>query len=262
MSKELSSSTLACRLIVDPAPCSGAWNMAVDETLLDSAAAGICTVRWYRWEQATLSLGYFQALETALEDSRMRNLPIVRRLSGGGAIVHHHELTYSCAVPAEHPLAADPRGLYTAVHERIIGVLAEFDYAAALRGTNTTSRATEYLCFGRLDDFDVVMGGHKVLGSAQRRRKGAVLQHGSLVLERSEWAPVFPGVFECGGHTVPSPNLLERLAEAVAGLFGPRCERGPLSESERLAATRRAAQIGHMPCGRIDDSQQRCGESV
>jgi hypothetical protein len=152
--------------------------MAVDETLLDSAAEGICTVRWYRWEQATLSLGYFQSQEEALADSRLRDLPIVRRLSGGGAIVHHHELTYSCAVPALHPLAAAPRRLYSAVHEGIIGVLAEFGYEAALRGTNAPALGAEYLCFGRMDDFDVVMGGHKVLGSAQRRRKGAVLQHG------------------------------------------------------------------------------------
>jgi lipoate-protein ligase A len=241
--------------------------MAVDETLLDSAAAGLCTVRWYRWEQATLSLGYFQAPETALEDSRLRNLPTVRRLSGGGAIVHHHELTYSCAVPAEHPLAANPRRLYSAVHERIIGVLGEFGFAAALRGTSTSSRNAEYLCFGRMDDFDVVMGNHKVLGSAQRRRKGAVLQHGSLVLERSEWAPRFPGVFECGGHSVSLPNLLQRLAVAVAGLFDPlseqtRDEQCRLSESEHLAATRRVAQTVPTPFGGLDDSKLARNESV
>lgn len=254
--------TNVCRLIVDPAPGAGVWNMAVDETLLESATAGICTVRWYRWEQATLSLGYFQSAETALGDLRLRNLPIVRRLTGGGAIVHHHELTYSCAVPALHPLATAPRRLYTAVHEQIIGVLAEFSYSAALRGTQAPSRAAEYLCFGRMDDFDVVMGVHKVLGSAQRRRKGAVLQHGSLVLENSEWAPMFPGIFECGGQRASIPDLLERLADALAGLLGPVHEKCSLSDSECQAAARQAAQHAPLRCGRFDDSQKRPAESV
>ena len=236
------SETRVCRVIVDPAPSSGAWNMAVDETLLDSAVAGVGTVRWYRWEQATLSLGYFQSPAEALGDPKLRDLPIVRRLSGGGAVVHHHELTYSCALPVQHPLAAAPRRLYTAVHEQFIDVLAEFGFAAAMRGTNTPARGHEYLCFGRMDDFDVVLGGHKVLGSAQRRRKGAVLQHGSLVLQRSEWAPAFPGLFECGGHSVPVPQLLERLADAVPRLFGPLQEHCDISETERKNATRLAAE--------------------
>lgn len=236
--------------------------MAVDETLLDSAAEGICTVRWYRWEQATLSLGYFQSHEQALADSRLRDLPKVRRLSGGGAIVHHHELTYSCAVPALHPLAAAPRRLYTAVHERVIGVLAEFGYEAVLRGTNTPAPGVEYLCFGRMDDFDVVMGGFKVLGSAQRRRKGAILQHGSLMLERSEWAPAFPGVFDCGGHSVPLRCLVERLSDAVSGLFGPLRELCDISETERQAAQRLAVRNSAALCQGIDDLAKRNRDSV
>lgn len=253
---------LGCRVIVDLAPGSGAWNMAVDETLLESAVAGQCSVRWYRWDQATLSLGYFQSADAALGDSRLRNLPIVRRLSGGGAIVHHHELTYSCAVPAEHPLAAAPRRLYTAVHERIIGILAEFGYPAALRGTSSSARPEEFLCFGRRDDFDVVMGGNKVLGSAQRRRKGAVLQHGSLVLERCEWSPAFPGVFDCSGYAVSVPHLQERLADAVAGLFGPDPERCQISETERRAAAILAARNSALTDRGLRESPQRPVESV
>lgn len=236
--------------------------MAVDETLLESAVAGQCSLRWYRWEQATLSLGYFQSVETALGDSRLQNLPIVRRLSGGGAIVHHHELTYSCAVPAEHPLAVAPRRLYTAVHSQIIGVLAEFGYLAALRGTNSPAGPEEFLCFGRRDDFDVVMKEDKVLGSAQRRRKGAVLQHGSLVLERSEWAPAFPGVFECGGHAASVPYLLERLADAVTGLFGPVREHCQISETERQAAAVLAASHLAFHDRGLRESPKRPVESV
>src|SRR5205085_6928409 len=107
---------------------------------------------------------------------RFSHMPIVRRLSGGGAIIHHHELTYSCAVPAGHNLARDPRQLYAAVHERIISVLAEFDVPAALRGATRPSQSQEFLCFARGDDFAVSVVVPKGLGSAHRHRKGAILQ--------------------------------------------------------------------------------------
>jgi lipoate-protein ligase A len=257
----------ATRVVVDPAPCSGAWNMAVDETLLDSAVAGICTVRWYCWERATVSLGYFQSLDGALGSPLLQDLPIVRRLSGGGAIVHHHELTYSCAVPAQHPLAGAPRRLYTAVHERIVGALAEFGFATAIRGTSNPAGNQEYLCFGRMDDFDVVLGQNKVLGSAQRRRKGAVLQHGSLILQRSDRAPAFAGLFDCGGRSVPVPVLLERLANAVPGLFGPFQERSELFAAEHKAATLLASAksntgIWSAARHRNQDSEKCCRETV
>jgi len=224
----------ACRIIVDSAPASGLWNMAVDEALLESVVAeGPATVRWYRWERATVSLGYFQAEEAAHREPRLAGLPVVRRLSGGGAIVHHHELTYSCTLPAWHVLAADARQLYTVVHDRIVEVLTEIGFKAARRGTSDPDRGNEFLCFGRKDDFDVVMQGHKVLGSAQRRRKGAVLQHGSLVLRRSEWAPEYPGVFDCAGYSVSETELLERLSRALGGVFSNRQDFGLLALDER-----------------------------
>src|SRR5262249_39981803 len=148
----------------DPQPASGRWNMAVDEALLEAAmGGGPCTIRWYRWDQATLSLGYFQDPQDAVHDPRLAGLPVVRRLTGGGAIVHEHELTYSCAVPARHGLARDLRGLYRAVHERVIQVLAGFGFSASLRGNVVPGRWGEFLCFARGDDFDVVMGDSKVL---------------------------------------------------------------------------------------------------
>lgn len=236
--------------------------MAVDETLLDSALAGVCTVRWYRWDQATLSLGYFQTPAQARADSALRDLPIVRRLSGGGAIIHDRELTYSCAVPAQHPLAKEPRRLYAAVHEQIIAGLANFGFYARLRGETMPAHGKEYLCFSRMDDFDVVMAGHKVLGSAQRRRKGAILQHGSLVLERSAWAPQFPGVFDCGGKTSLVDHLIERLSMLVSGIFYPNREYSRLTEFERRTALELATRSMALLQLEIQDSQFRHAESV
>lgn len=230
-------------MIVDSVPATGVWNMAVDQTLLESAVAGgPPTVRWYRWNRPTISVGYFQSPALALVDERLQNLPVVRRLSGGGAIVHHHELTYSCTLPAGHPLAGTQRDLYLAVHERIIAVLAEFGYQTQFRGQPVPGRAGEFLCFRRGDDFDVVMAADKVLGSAQRRRKGAVLQHGSLILERSEWTPEFPGVFDCAGHATPVAELIERLAESVAGLLAMTTVIAHLTPIERARAERHAGQ--------------------
>ncbi len=227
------TSNETCRLIVDHEPASGAWNMAVDEALLESAVAGgPCTLRWYRWERATLSIGYFQDLSVARNEPRFRGLPVVRRLSGGGAIVHDHEWTYACTLPARNDLARNARQLYVCVHEGVIRALAEFGFLAGLRGKTDTRRGNEYLCFGRGDNFDVVMGGHKVLGSAQRRRKGAVLQHGSLVLRASGWAQEFPGVFDCAGRAVPEIDLIGCLTAAVGERLAARTELGRLSPEE------------------------------
>jgi lipoate-protein ligase A len=211
--------------------------MAVDQALLESAVAGAApTVRWYAWDRPTISLGYFQSHEAARVDERFGQLPVVRRLSGGGAIVHHHELTYACTLPASHPLAAAHRTLYTGLHERIIAVLAEFGYQTQLRGKAVPGLREEFLCFRRGDDFDVVMAGQKILGSAQRRRKGAVLQHGSLILRRSEWAPEFPGIFDGGEHDIPVAELVDRLADQIARLLAPTNVWSPLTDLEHTSA--------------------------
>ena len=84
----------SARLLVDVPAHSGVWNMAMDETLLESAASeGVGTVRVYRWELPTVSLGYFQKNEL---DESLTHLPRVRRLTGGGAILHHHEISKIC----------------------------------------------------------------------------------------------------------------------------------------------------------------------
>jgi len=229
-----------CRVIIDPLPACGQWNMAVDEALLESAVAGTGgTTRWYRWDRATLSLGYFQPPEEALREPRFAGLPVVRRLTGGGAIVHHHELTYACVLPAAHPLAGSLRDLYTMVHEAVLRVLSGLGFGARLRGIADGARRAEFLCFGRGDDFDVVMGDFKILGSAQRRRRGAVLQHGSLLLRRSEWLREFPGVFDCAGREVSEADLIEQLARAVGAVVSRKTVPGSLADDEM----RRAAQL-------------------
>jgi lipoate-protein ligase A len=200
--------------------------MAVDEALLEAALErDECTVRWYRWSTATVSLGYFQAAEAALAIPELAGLPMVRRLTGGGAILHHHEWTYSCSVPAAHPLAEAPTRLYGLVHERVVRALAEQGIRAALRGQALAEREGTFLCFGRGDPRDVVLNGHKILGSAQRRRRGAVLQHGSLLVRHSEHAPQFPGLVDLDpekrGFDAPNDfQFISALGASIGSLFG------------------------------------------
>lgn len=254
-----------CRLLIDAAPRSGAENMAGDEVLLESAVRDrLCTVRIYRWKEPTVSLGYFQRPDD-LTAAPLKRLPTVRRLTGGGAILHHHEWTYSCAVPAGHPAIRIPGRLYAAVHRRIVALLRAYGVTASLRkeAAETAPRATSaafsaapsvgpsskaaFLCFLRGDENDILLRGHKIVGSAQRRRKGAVLQHGSLLWKASAYAPHLPGVLDLSPDVL-SPDVFpadalpaagaEQLGRCLAGLFSSHIEPGEfsLAEQQRAAA--------------------------
>lgn len=184
------------RQIIDPAANSGLWNMAVDEVLLQSAIEGIATLRWYTWREPTVSLGYFQREEELAADSRLVHLPRVRRLSGGGTLVHDRELTYSLALPPSQRLIERPMELYGLVHQVIQQVLRERGVESELRGQTVKHRDEPFLCFAREDENDLVLKGHKVLGSAQRRRRGAILQHGGLLLRASAITPELLGIMD------------------------------------------------------------------
>ena len=228
-----------CRLIHDKLAGSGAWNMAVDEALLLSAVKwDACTVRVYAWNAPTVSLGYFQRVDAPPDDSRISHLPAVRRLSGGGAILHHHEITYACAVPACHSAAQSPTGIYRLVHAAIIRVLDRYGVAAHLRGIPGAEGDAAFLCFSRGDPHDILCRGQKILGSAQRRRRGAVLQHGSLLLRRSEFAPEHAGMLDLIEQPAEAQELPEELGRAIAGEFADRVESGALTEEEVRMAGR------------------------
>ncbi len=217
--------------------------MAIDETLLQAAIDHHeCAVRWYRWSVPTISLGYFQSLAACHADATWTSLPIVRRLSGGGAILHDQELTYSCVLAAEHPFARTPSGLYALIHEVLISALVERGIPVAVRGQTSPELNTAFLCFGRGDAQDVVLAGFKVLGSAQRRRKGAVLQHGSLVLEKSPLTPQFPGVFDLAPPRFDLDEFQIETAAKIAACLDLQWQSAALRPDELMFARSRAAQ--------------------
>jgi lipoate-protein ligase A len=238
---------LPCRLFVDP-PAEGAWNMAVDEALLDQAAdEGLASLRFYRWSEPTLSLGYFQAYDERDQHAPSRNAAVVRRLSGGGALIHDRELTYSLCLPASHPLAREAVTLYELVHEALIEIFAERGIAASLHGDPATAPPGEqphepFLCFARRTSADVVVAvpsvgaapPSKIVGSAQRRRRGAVLQHGAVLMETSPTAPELPGLDRIGVARLDANDLIAPWSKRLAARLNLQLERADFAATDAL----------------------------
>lgn len=174
---------------LNDAALNGAVNMARDEALMLRVGRGQSppTLRLYQWAEPTISLGYFQpyAQYESLPPP-YGNMAVVRRLTGGGAILHDRELTYSITLPADHTLLADGANrLYELAHDAVIAALGELNVPAARCGKSDDSGAARgpFFCFARRHCYDVLVGADKIAGSAQRRTRTAVLQHGSIVLE-------------------------------------------------------------------------------
>jgi lipoate-protein ligase A len=247
-----------CRLIID-GPHGGAWNMAADEVLLDQASRNSdWTLRLYRWAEPTLSLGYFQSCQARSGHASSRDCAVVRRPSGGGAILHDQELTYCLIAPAGHALARDAHGLYRAVHGAFVQALAEVGVAAAMHESQASIGSSAagpepFLCFQRRSVGDLLIGPAKVGGSAQRRRGGGVLQHGSFLLRRSSAAPELPGIEDLHPTDLTAEAwqtlLITRLERELALEIQPR----GLNDQEREAA----AALAHEKYSRRSWTQRR-----
>jgi lipoate-protein ligase A len=221
-----------CRLLLD-LPQDGAWNMAVDEALLkDAAAFGIATLRFYEWSEPTLSLGYFQKYVDRAEHFPSAEAVCVRRQSGGGAIMHDRELTYSLTLPKAHPLSGDAQTLYMTVHEILTAALRRRLPTSASRtqlgtydaDTKGTRGAEPFLCFLRRSRGDIVFSqenplgatvSYKIVGSAQRRSRGAVLLHGSILLGRSAKAPELAGLDDLCDNNFDTTCLKSELSTQI-----------------------------------------------
>lgn len=225
-------------LYIDP-PARGSWNMAVDQALLEHCeGSGRATLRLYQWSPATLSLGYFQRYAERQTHLPSSGLDLVRRATGGGAIVHDRELTYSLCLPSVERWSRANRELYDAVHRAILSALAEEGIAATLYGAGPVpgepvagksavdprigqtselagcgagSTAARFLCFERRSAGDVILDGYKIGGSAQRRGKQALLQHGSILLRKSDFAPELPGIEDLSGKPLEPHCFGEKL---------------------------------------------------
>lgn len=194
--------------------------MARDEWLLEAAVTAESPVfRWYRWSEPTISLGYFQSRDVLDLDPRWRGVAAVRRLTGGGAILHDQEWTYSCALPPRAPGLRHPYDLYDRIHAACQAWFADQGVKLEPRGTTLTLSPEPFLCYSRADSHDLCADTAKIVGSAQRRRKGALLQHGSILLEASPLAPEILGMREITGlefNSDQGAHLARHLAATLA----------------------------------------------
>ncbi len=178
----------------------GHMNMAIDEMLLlnnfnflNKESESI--LRLYGWSEPTLSLGYFQKFPFSInflnnpKTEKKHSFGIVRRLTGGGTVLHDIEITYSFIISESNSLI--PAGIvesYKAICQGIVkgleklGVKAEFFETKDIQNSGQYATKTDF-CFATHSKYDVLVGGKKLVGSAQRRRKGIILQHGSIILD-------------------------------------------------------------------------------
>lgn len=177
------------RLIKTP-PAPGAWNMAIDEAILEAIGAGAAppTLRLYAWEPACLSLGYAQPFaDVDHQKLAEHNWDIVRRATGGRAILHTDELTYSVTGPQDDPqLTGGVLESYRRLSQALLLALQILGLPAEALPQPTppagNNRPKEPVCFEVPSNYEITVYGKKLVGSAQARKKAGVLQHGTLPL--------------------------------------------------------------------------------
>ena len=212
--------------LIQNGPGDGAWNMALDEAIVGAVGQGRVppTLRFYTWSRPTLSLGFLQRTPGGVDlaECDRRDIPVVRRVTGGRAVLHAEELTYSVALPLQGPwrrlsvsetFALVGRGLIAGL--RRLGVAAAVAEAGIQSGNDRKTGA----CFLLRRMPAVLVGGRKLIGSAQRRWERGVLQHGSLLLG-----------FDPGLHHLVFPAWPRTEAEA-----GVTCLRALLGDLPPLA---------------------------
>ncbi len=252
------------RLLIT-SPARGAWNMAVDESILEHIGRGASppTLRLYAWEPPCLSLGHAQPFaEVDVTRLKERGWEVVRRPTGGRAILHTDELTYSVIAPNDEPrVEGSVLESYNRLAQALLLAVKELDLPVELKEEKTNQQGTPNpVCFEVPSTYEITVNGKKLIGSAQARRKEGVLQHGSLPLRgdisRICQALVFENeaarqkaarrllaraatVESALGRAVSWEEAAQAFVRAFEAQLGLNFERGELSKSE----SRRAEEL-------------------
>ncbi len=252
------------RLLITP-PAPGAWNMAVDEAILEHAQAGrresLPSLRLYAWDPACLSLGHAQPFAD-VDTTRLqeRGWEVVRRATGGRAILHTDELTYSVIGSADEPiLTGGVLESYNRIALALLSAVKSLDLPVEMKahaGRSSTT-TTNPVCFEVPSTYEITVDGKKLIGSAQARKREGVLQHGSLPLTgdltricqvlvfdneaaRAEAAKRLLArattVESALGGAVSWERAAQKFIQAFESELGLCFEKGELSESEAKRA--------------------------
>ena len=245
------------RLISTP-PAHGTWNMAVDESILEHAGGGkvLPTLRLYAWEPPCLSLGHAQSFMD-VDKARLKSYGwvVVRRMTGGRAILHTDELTYSVIGPVDEPrLTGSILESYNRLAQALLAAVLNLGLPVEMKeGKADSSGQLNPICFEVPSTYEITVNGKKLIGSAQARRRDGVLQHGSLPLtgdlSRIVQALVFPDdasrqraaerlllrattVESVLGQVVNWEKAKQAFVQAFESQLGISFEIGELTESE------------------------------
>lgn len=217
-----------------------ALNMGRDEAMLLSVVRdGGILLRFYRWQPHAFSIGYFQRWRDFAR-FRREGRDVVRRPSGGGAIWHADEITYSIAARCgDGPFPRRSAAIFEQVHQCLADGLRALGVDAVL--ADGAAGASPAICFSRPQKYDLIVDGRKILGSAQRRARGAFLQHGSLPLSPNEFAPQALSLGEALGTRPDEAATIAALVRGFERVLGIRFkEAGP--PWEETAAVRLAQE--------------------
>ncbi len=247
--------------VLSHGPMRGKYNMAVDEAILDAYRKGQVgpTLRFYRWKPACLSLGRFQDAEREVDFQRMREsgVDVVRRLTGGKSVLHDDELTYSIVI-SEALLKGSILETYKILSAALVKGLRALGIPAELSAlehgvTARDDRFKQAACFTAPSWYEITALGKKIVGSAQVRKDGIILQHGSIPLTmdykkltdcmktrsdehkrrvESMLSRKAAGLSQIGGRSIDGARLEKHLFEAFELSFDWILEKGTLTSEE------------------------------
>lgn len=237
---------------LDSGAFDGAEQMALDAGLMDRARdTGEAVLRVYEWARPTLSFGRHESAlgQFAPEVLEREDVGAVRRPTGGRVLLHDHEVTYSVTAPA--PGAEPWRESYRGINAILIAALDRLGVAVAEAPPSPMRRPGGAPCFAEPAAGELVVEGRKLVGSAQFRERGALLQHGSILLDDDQpriaalasrpLTPALPAATLCAclGRTVAYAEVRDALLAALAGVAGAPAALGA-DEAARFAAPHRA----------------------
>ncbi len=205
--------TPTCWDLISDGPLPGPMNMAIDEVLLKRSNRHP-VLRFYQWDRPTLSLGMSQPIErhVNLNYCKQASIPVIRRITGGKAVLHSHELTYSLSGSVESPpFNLDLMESYKAIGHAFLRAFHHLGINAELASRDSRPAGGSVTsCFECPSAYEILVDGKKLLGSAQKRTKERVLQHGSLLIDydESEWSAAMLRTQRKTSDTVISMRML------------------------------------------------------
>lgn len=243
--------------LIDSGPGPGPWNLALDEAIFQSVRTGASppTLRLYRWSAPALSIGYAQDRDRDVDTAlcRTRGIAVIRRITGGRAVLHDAEVTYSVSAPAGQPGFGS--GLDEAYRRIAAGLVAGLrllglEAAVPVGGPRDPSRsARRAACFATAARHEIAVGGRKLIGSAQRREAGAFLQHGSILLashasqldrllrgSHAGRAAAMAGLADVLPRRPTPQSVVAAIAAGCSAAWGVRFHPGAASSAEEQAA--------------------------